>query len=291
MTDLHNSRPKAARKPKQPPRAGNGWARIAPYALLSLGSFVAGLLLVVLLLGNARLLVSLGLEGRFYYLALLPLGLAVTGFLFGALRSVALYRGKHLGGALELGGPVVGFALVVIGGFLLPSPATNFPLTVYVHGPAGEDDLPLRNTGAVLLDLGGDRRRAPIGDQGQAFFPEIPASFRGQKVNVALDASAFERVDRARRELDGSSLYLQVQRKPAHIAGHVLDESGAPIAGAAIGVARASAKSGKDGRFDLVIPSGDVQDELLLRIDAGGYRPWTQAIVPNGGAITAVLQR
>ncbi len=79
------------RKPVSPPAPG-GWPVIAPYALLSLGSFLAALLLIGLLLGNASLLVSLGLEGRFYYLALLPLGLAVTGFLFGAMRSFALYR-------------------------------------------------------------------------------------------------------------------------------------------------------------------------------------------------------
>jgi hypothetical protein len=75
---------------------------------------------------------------------LLPLGLAAAGFLFGVLRSYASYRGKHLGGVLELGGPIIAAAMVVIGGFVLvPSPAT-FPITVYVHGERGPQDVVLR---------------------------------------------------------------------------------------------------------------------------------------------------
>jgi carboxypeptidase family protein len=283
---------KKSRGPSQPkPSAGSVPAKMVFYTLLSLGSFIAGLLLVVLLLGNARLLVSLGLEGRFYYLVLLPLGLAVTGFLFGALRSFALYRGKQLGGALELGGPIVGFALVVIGGFLLPLPASNFPLTVYVHGPAGRQDLALRGQGAVLLDLGGDRRSAAIGDKGQAFFPEIPANFRGRNVNVALDASGYERTDSNQLQLDGTSAYLEVRRKPSHIRGNVLDPAGKPLAGATVSLAGISTTSGEQGQFDLTLSSDRIDERMVMRIAADGYQTWSQEVTPNGGALTAVLQR
>jgi hypothetical protein len=279
------------RKPIDQPTRGGDWQTTVPYALLSLGSFVAALLLIGLLLGNASLLVSLGLEGRFYYLALLPLGLAVTGFLFGALRSFALYRGRHGGGALELGGPIVGFALVVIGGFFLPPPATNFPLTVYVHGPAGPQDLPLRNQGEVLLDLGGDRRRQPIGDAGQALFLEIPPTFRGQKINVALLAPNHERANRGPLALKEQSLYLSVRRKAFPIAGETVDESGRPIARARVNVAGISATSDGDGRFSLVVRSEQAQDELVLRVDAEGYEAWSQTVMPNGGPVAVVLHR
>jgi hypothetical protein len=283
-------RPSSGKPTDQPTRDGD-WHTIAPYALLSLVSFIAALLLIGLLLGNASLLVSLGLEGRFYYLALLPLALAVTGFLFGALRSFALYRGRHGAGALELGGPIVGFALVMIGGFILPPPATNFPLTVYVHGPAGPQDLPLRNQGEVLLDLGGDRRRQPIGDAGEALFLEIPPSFRGQNINVALLAPDHERASRGPVALKGQSLYLSVRRKAVPIAGETVDESGRPIARARVSVAGISTISDGNGRFSLVVPSEQAQDELILRVDAEGYEAWRQTVVPNGGPIAAVLRR
>src|ERR1700722_5449367 len=135
----------------------------------SLISFLCGIVLLGLLIWNANLLASLGLAGVLYYLVLLPMGLAAAGFLFGVVRSCARYSGKQLGGMLELGGPIVAFLLVVVLGFVLVKPVTTFPLTVYVHGQGRPQDL-LRNSGEVLLDLGLDRRRQPIGSEGQAYF-------------------------------------------------------------------------------------------------------------------------
>lgn len=85
-----------------------------------------------------------------------------------------------MGGGLELGGPVVGFVIVLILGFWLPYPAANISFTVYVHGPKGFQDLPLRNNGRLMLDTGDLRREAAIGSNGEALFPEISASFRGR---------------------------------------------------------------------------------------------------------------
>ncbi|HEY2294403.1 MAG TPA: carboxypeptidase-like regulatory domain-containing protein [Thermoanaerobaculia bacterium] len=246
---------------------------------------------VFLLLRNARLLVSLGLVGRFYYLTLIPLGLSAASFLFGALRSIGIYRGKLFGGVLELGGPVVIFALVIIGGFYFPPPGSNFPLTVYVHGPAGPQDLLLRNQGAVLLDLGGDRRSAPIGDKGQAFFPEIPANFRGQEVNIALDASGYERSDNNRLDLAGTSLYLGARRKSFHITGNVRDKMDKPVIGATVSMADISTTSIKQGYFDLAVPSDRVPDVMVLRVSADRYETWNQEIIPNGSPVTVVLSR
>lgn len=62
---------------------------------------------------NADLLGRLGLTSNLYYFILLPMGLAAAGFLFGILRSYALYSGKKRGRILELSGPVVAFLLVL----------------------------------------------------------------------------------------------------------------------------------------------------------------------------------
>ncbi|HEV3165304.1 MAG TPA: hypothetical protein VGZ22_14855, partial [Isosphaeraceae bacterium] len=160
------------------------WSKIAPFALISLVCFLLGTLLLFLVVWKAEKLVALGLSGRLFYIVLLPLGLAVAGFLFGALKSDAVYSGRQLGGTLSLGGPIVAFLLVVIlGFFLVPDPST-FPLTVYVHGPGGLSDIVLRNSGEVFMDLDGDRRHVAIGDQGQAYFPAVPATFRARDVPV-----------------------------------------------------------------------------------------------------------
>lgn len=167
----------------------------------------------------------------------------------------------------------------------------NFPLTVYVHGEAGAQELILRNQGAVLLDLGTDRRREKIGDKGQAYFPEIPASFQGQNVRVGLDAESYELIDPRPRKLAGTSLYLSVRRKPGHITGRVQDEAGNPVAGASVNVAGFSDLTNPAGHFDITIPGDRLQPELPLQITAQGYTSWHSSVVPGSNEVVVPLSR
>lgn len=196
------------------------WKEIVLYALISLISFLCGVGVLGLLIWKADLLARLGLTGNLFYIVLLPMGLAAAGFLFGVVRSYARYSGEQLGGMLELGGPIAAFLLVVVLGFVLVKPVTTFPLTVYVHGEGGPQDLVLRNTGDVLLDLGGDRQRKPIGADGQAYFPAIAATFQGQEVPISVESEGFEVSDAKQKyRIERSSLYLPVQRKAGRLSG------------------------------------------------------------------------
>jgi len=266
--------------------------KIASYAALSFASFLCGLGILALLIWKAEQLVELGLSGNLYYIALLPLGISAALVLFGAMRSYAHYRGEFFGGSLELGGPVVLFALVVIGGFKLPPPSSNFPLTVYVHGSGGPQDLIIRAKGYVFIDTGGSRRTAAIDANGQAIFTEIPANFRGLEATVGLDADGYELADPNQKiRLTNGSAYLQVRRKPGRIAGHVQDERGVPLAGVSIAVAGMTTSTQTDGSFDLPIPGERIQPELILRAVAPGYAPWSDTVVPNSNEMTITLVR
>jgi hypothetical protein len=170
----------------------SGWNKIAPYAIISLISFLLGTLLLFFMVWKAEKLVALGLTGRLYYIVLLPLGLSVAGFLFGVVQSYATFKGKQFGGTLVLGGPIVAFFLVVVLGFVLVPDPSTFPVTFFVHGPGGPQDTVLQTSGEVVVDLGGDRRKVAIGEQGQAYFPAIPASFRSQEVLAWVVSDKFE---------------------------------------------------------------------------------------------------
>lgn len=271
----------------------SSWSKIAPLALISLVSFLLGALLLFFMVWKAEKLVALGLTGRLYYIVLLPLGLSVAGFLFGVLQSYATYHGRQFGGTLVLGGPIVGFLLVVILGFVLVPDLSTFPLTVYVHGAGGLQDIVLRDSGEVFMDLAGDRRHVQIGDQGQAYFPAIPANFRGQDVPVWVGSDAFEAIDPGKRlRLDGRSIYLPVRRKAGRISGRVQDESGNGIPGAQVHVAGLSA--GVDpasGHFELTIPGERVQEDLELEAVAPGWVSKSYKVVPNSNEITITLRR
>jgi hypothetical protein len=268
------------------------WSKIAPYAVLSLCSFLFFLLLLALLLWNAERLVALGLTGNLYYLVLVPLGLSAAAFLFGALRSYAQYSGKQFGGMLELGGPVVLFLLVLILGFSLPKPASNFPLTVYVHGPSGLQDLVLRGSGYIMLDIGGERKKRPIGNDGEAVFSEIPANFRGKEIPIALDADGYELVDTHQKaRLMESSVYVEVRKKPGRISGYVHDDEGMRLAAVSIVVAGLSTSTHQDGSFELAIPGEKLQPSLTLTAVASGFEPWSDTVVPNSNEVTINLHR
>lgn len=274
-------------KPRKPPAQ-----KILPFALLSLGSFLAGALLLWILVAQADKLVGLGLEGKLYYLVLLPLGLSVAAFLFGALHSYALYRGKLLGGVLELGGPVVVFCLVVLGGFLLVPETKPFDVTVFVHGEGGVHDIPLRGEGSVVLDLGQDRRQKPIDAQGQADFKGISPSLRGQKVPIFVEAKGFETMSgSAPRRLEEGSLYLPVRRLPVPLRGQVQDDEGQPIAGAKLQLNGLITNSGENGSFFFEVPVRLLDEKLFLDVSASGYKPWHDAAYLHSNAIVVKLTR
>lgn len=269
------------------------WSQVAPFAVLSLICFLVGSLLLFFTVWKGEKIGALGFTGRLYYVVLLPLGLSVAGFLFGVLQSYATYSGRHLGGILRLGGPIVGFLLVVILGFVLVPDLSTFPLTVYVHGTAGPQDIVLRNSGEVFIDLDGDRRHVQIGDQGQAYFPAIPAGFRSQEVALWVYSDKFESLDSNKKiKLDGHSIYLPIRRKAGHIIGRIESTEHSCVSEAQIGVAGQSAAVDKvSGHFELTVPGDRVRDELELVATAPGCQSRSYSVVPDSNEIAVTLEK
>lgn len=273
-------------------KSTNPWQRIAPFALLSLACFLCGMVVLALMLWKVELLVSLGLIGNLYYIVLLPLSLAASGFLFAVLRSYAVYTGKVLGGTLELGGPIVAAVGVVIAGFWLPKPAEAFSVTVLVHGEAGPHDLVLRNIGVVWMTLGPDPRQERIGDKGQADFKNLPASFRGQEVPVSVEAEGFEIVRPSEKyRLSGTSIDVTVRRKTARLAGRVQDEAGKPVLDAVVSVAGTSVKTDATGYFELIVSGDHLKPELSVQVDAAGCATRRTMAVPGANDLVVTLNR
>ena len=277
----------------QPHLANTGaWSKIGPYAIISLVSFLLGALLLFLMVWKAEKLVALGLTGRLYYVILLPLGLSAAVFLFGVVQSIATYKGKQFGGTLVLGGPVVAFLLVVILGFVLVPDLSTFPVTFYVHGPGGPQDIVLRNSGEVFVDLGDERRNVTIGDQGQAYFPAIPSNFRGQEVLASVSADQFEPVEANRKyKLDTQAIYIPVRRKSGRIFGLVESEQPKCVSGAQVQVAGITAPvNPSSGRFELSIPGDRLENELVLDVTGPGCASQHITVVPNSNEVRITLQ-
>jgi hypothetical protein len=200
------------------------------FAMPSLIAFLCCLLVFIVLIAAADRLNRFGLLQQTYYLVLVLMGLAAAGFLFGVLQSSATWAGRFWGGTLRLSGPIVGAALVVVGGhYFIPKPA-SFSLTVYVHGEVGPQAIVLRNTGRVVLQLGPDTRTEPIGENGQAVFPSIPSDFRGRTVPGWVDSDDYE-APQSTVTIADNVVNLVVKRKINHfkLAGVISDEHGSPL--------------------------------------------------------------
>ncbi len=237
---------------------------------------------------SGQALVRLGLDGKLYYLVLAPLGVAVATFMFGILKSYATYKGQILGGALELGGPVVAFLLVVIFGFVLVPNPMSFAVTVYVH----REDVPSEpfTHGRVILALGGDPRAAEVNSKGEAFFIGIPTNFRGQTVGVQLQGTPGYEAAKDSVRLDADGVRLAVHVKSAEFRGYVSDAGNLrPIADAVVSIAGHAARTNGDGYFKLIVPGTEVEDGATLHVIAPGYTTWIDHVFPGSNEITAQL--
>jgi hypothetical protein len=227
------------------------------YVYISAAAFACALAAAGLLIAFSDRLVFI--SNAVYYVVLLPLALAAAAFLFGAMRSHARYRGTVANGTLELGGPVVVFALVMLGGLLLANPDSTGSVTVRLTSTAGPEE-PISH-GEVVLDLGDDRRTRSVGPDGQATFAQVPASFLSGEVGVIA------RVDRYRMARPGPfrvspAGVIEVPMEPVAaetvVAGFVFDANG-PLRDALVNFANGlvTARTDANGNFRVTLPLED----------------------------------
>jgi hypothetical protein len=198
-----------------------------------------------------------------YFVILVPLGLVAAGFLFGAMRSHATWKGTTPSGTLELGGPVVILCLVILAG-MRANTVETFALTVRVHGPGGPSDVV--REGQVTADLGGVRRNATIGSNGEVVFGEVPAELDGTAVRLFATVPGLTSDGDAKAVMIPAShvieLGLVAQRFLTMMRGSVRDWRGRAVRNATVdlnaGVATAVTDSAGNFAVAVVSPPGTV---------------------------------
>jgi SEFIR domain len=264
------------------------------YAIAALVAFLLGFVILSVMLWNAQLLVSLGLTGNFYYVLLLALGLSAAIVLFGVLQSRAVYRGNTGWGRLELGGAIVGCALVVVGGFYLVPNPVPFAITVFVHEEGGIHEMVPKDSGEVCMELGPEVRRQEIGPNGSVYFTNIPPTYRGQQVQVWVDSKQFESVDPEQKQpLKDDSIQLEVRKKVGKISGRVQDagDDGPPIPNAKLNLEGLSGTTDSGGHFEFVIPGDRLRPQMEIEIAAKGYELARYTVVPNSEHVVLHLKK
>ena len=289
---------KAASRPPNQRNAGGPPSSHSPgplfYAIVALVGFLFGFAILSMMLWNAQLLVSLGLTGNFYYVLLLALGLSAAIALFGVFQSGAIYRGNTGWGRLELGGAIVGCVLVVVGGFYLVPNPLPFAITVFVHEESGTNNLVPKDSGEVVMELGGKVERQEIGPDGTADFKDIAPSHRGEAAPLWFESNQFESVHPQQKyTLKGDAIQLEVRKKTGKISGRVQDADGdgAPVPNAKLYLDGLSGTTDSGGHFELVIPGDRLKPQMEIEIAAEGYELARYLVVPNSGHVVLHLKK
>jgi hypothetical protein len=240
------------------------------YAIIALVGFVFGLGLLFVYIYEVPRLIESGTQSQVFYLLLIPWALSCAAFLFGAMRSYARFTDKHLGSALELGGPVVLFGLVLVGGFKLVPPAPQtFDLTVRAHSADGRD--PLITSGRITVDLDTDRRTEFIGPNGEADFKGIPPKFEGATLRFLPQVDGYEEKWQ-RHKLRGHILDLPLDRagQPVTVLTGSLTPPPAEARDFKILVEGQKGETSPDefGRFELQV-NGKPGDRIRLKVYQG----------------------
>jgi hypothetical protein len=257
----------------------------------------AALAVLVLMVSSAPMLVRVGLTGHVWYVLLSLLGLFAGVTVFSLFKSYARYRGKALGGTLELGGPVVVMLVVVVLGFYLvpapsPAPPQRFDLTVFLHGKAGRQAMVLRNHGKVSLNLDADKRIEAVGDKGEARFAGIPGDLRDREVALGLDDDTYELVQpELTIRLGQEAVYAAIQPRQLPLIGYVSDDQGRPLPQARAAIATATAVTDQDGRFEIKLPADLPEGDRSITITAAGYEPRRYQAAPGGNPLRVQLSR
>ena len=247
------------------------------WVYISGAAFLFFLVLAVLMFLFAPSISGMGITKSFYYLILIPVALASAAFLFGALRSGAKYLGKSSFGSIELTGPVVIFCLVIIGGFYFAPPETDFSLSI--RTTISNDPEIILNYGSLIIDVGGQRIKNQVNENGEVSFPGLSSRFLGQTVYIIPQIKSYKiKGSNSFTIPESKIIYLELEERKDStlLRGRVVDENSNPMDSVFIdiGSGLASSLTDENGIFNLIVPASNGEAVIVTALKNGvtGYR-------------------
>lgn len=244
----------------------NSWLYIS--GIFFLLSFILSIVLVLF----GKQFEALGIIGNIYYIILIPLGFSSAAFLAGAMKSYASFQSNAsvTYGKLQLTGPIVIFALVVGGGFIMPnlSKKETFPIKIRVS--SSDKATNLFNQGRLFLYIGQERKSAEI-HEGEAKFENIPEAYKNKNVKLIPDINNYQLADSNDILLAGNENYIDIilvrtkQSLVTQIRGSIMSKDNVPVRNAFInfGSGLATGYTDENGDFKISVPLSSGEKVLL----------------------------
>lgn len=258
----------------------NSWLFVSGFFFLL--SFIASAILVI----YGKQFESQGIVGNIYYIILIPLGFSSAAFLAGAMKSYASFQsnGTMPYGKLLLTGPVVIFALVVGGGFIMPNLNKKETFSVKVRVASIDKATNLFNQGRIFLYVGQERKSADI-HEGEVKFENIPEAYKNKKVKILTDIENYQLDDSNEILLSGIENYIDInlvrtkQSLFTQVRGSIMSWDNIPVINAFLnfGSGLATGYTDQNGDFALTVPL-PLGEKVALKVTVDNITRFNQSV-------------
>lgn len=240
---------------------------------------------ICLLLAAAAITISISCPTNpqlFIIYAFIGLGIASL-LLKSADRTMVLYKQWNikifLGGGVAL--PCILFFTDPVGKFKPDNCNKKQSVTVFVHGKKGKQDVVLRQQGYVVMDIGSERKRAPISENGEAYFQNLELS---EKVHLNIDFSEPYRSiypDSVYTIDKSGKIYLAVALQGINkVDGRVLYDD-KPLADVLVKIDKLSTSTDSTGQFLFEIPDSLQKKQYTVWFFKNGFKAISKKAYPQ----------
>lgn len=183
------------------------------WVFISLGGFVLFALFLYLIINTDR---KTELSPPLYFFLIIIIDLVATGFLAGAMKSVATYKSATPKGNLYLAGPIVVFCIILYLGYQYRPIVQSTPLSLSVQliNP-NDNDGPFTN-GLVNMTVDLFQQSRNVNDLGIAFFTGINHEFKGKSIDLFIKVPGYHLPNNTTYKLSDSTshtnLFIKLQK-------------------------------------------------------------------------------
>ncbi|UPK69136.1 hypothetical protein [Chitinophaga filiformis] len=226
-------------------------------------AFLLSFLAAGVLIFFGKELEDLGITGNIYYIILIPLGFSSAAFLAGAMKSYASFTSNESVsyGKLQLTGPIVIFALVVGGGFIMPNFNRKEQFDVKMRIVSNDRPMTTLNEGTVTLYIGKEPKTVNIHD-GEVAFYNIPEKYHNRKVRIVPAINSYQLADSNEVLISKNEDYVDIhvtrtkESLSTLVRGSVLDQKNMAVVHALLDFSSglATCYTDPNGNFSLTVP-------------------------------------
>lgn len=156
-------------------------------------------------------------------------------------------------------------------------------VTVFVHGKKGLQDMILRQKGNVIMDIGSERKKAPIDENGEAYFQNLE---KGDKVRLNIDFSEpykSKYPDSVYTIDESGKIYLYVFLQGIDKVSGMVLYNDQPLANVTVKIDGLSTSTDSTGQFSLAIPDDLQSDKYAVWFFKKGFKTISKEAYPQTG--------